>query len=425
MLTLGIDLGTTKTAAVIWDASAGCLSCRTLAHEAGAGCQSVDRILASAEAAIRSLPEAERRQVGMIGITGQMHGVVAWDRTHCSELENWQSTLAVETGTLERIRQIPGAEGLCAGYGFATLAVPGWRRDYRYAATLMDYFAWLLTGGGEPVTEASNAASWGLWNFEHGDWDREAIGKLGIPEGMLPRIVPAGYKVGTLCREWAERLGLPEQVIIKVPIGDNPAAIIGSGGDLENDVFLTIGTGAQIAFLPRKSEIPRCGGLDLRPFPGGRILAISAVLSGGKSIELLANFVGEILEAFSFAVPKEEIYRRIAECSAESGGLQVAPHFAGERGDPSLRGSISGIDMGNWHFAALCRAWHEGVLESLLKPIPREILQCRQRLILNGNAIRKSPVFQQILKEKLPELQIVLPEQCEEAACGVSIQVTD
>ncbi len=417
MLKLGIDIGTTKSAAVI------CADGKLLAHaacpnQAGYGTQSTAKLLSATCDAICQLPSELRQQVDAIGITGQMHGVVAWDDKRCSDLENWQSELALKGGHLQRIQQIQGCQGLASGFGFATLSLSDWRQDYRHAATIMDYFAALLAAQDHPVTEATNAASWGLWQRERQDWNREAIRLLGIPEAILPAIVPAGTIIGKLCADWAAKLGLTAGIPVYVPIGDNPAAIIGSAGAPESDIFLTVGTGAQIAFVPTNEELQYCQQMELRPFPGGRNLAISASLCGGKSIELLAKFVQDILGNFNLEVPLDEIYARISRESASAEGLEVGTSFLGERHAPSLRGSIQQIDMENLRFAPLCRAWYEGILDSLF--IPPETLARRQRIVVNGNAIRKSPLFMQVIREKFHGLEIVMPELREEAACGAA-----
>ena len=422
---LGIDLGTTKSAAVLYTPGAAPVSC-SRENQAGYGTQSVEKILNSAIAAVRGLPEDLRKKVTEIGVTGQMHGVLAWSGTEHSGLENWQSPLAQTSGTLKRITRIPGCENLASGFGFATLAVSGWRRQYRHAATIMDYFAALLTRRKTPATDPTNAASWGLWNIRRGDWNRNAIRALEIPEEILPQIVPSGSCLGPLCREWSERLGIPADIPVRVPLGDNPAALLGSGGVPETDLFLTVGTGAQLAFIPNGKEAESCGALELRPFPGGRLLAVSASLCGGKAMEVLADFIGDVLNSFSVSVPRGEIYRKLSEEVPEGiSPLTVSTHFTGERNNPALRGGIAGIGMDNLRFHPLCRAWCEGILNALLNGFPQTVLTERRRLVVNGNAIRKSPLFRQVIRERFPDLENILPENCEEAACGAAIYCAD
>ena len=79
MYVLGLDIGTTKSAAVLLERKSGCPAAfASQANGAGTGRQSVPAILESLAEAVRGLPEEKRRRVGLIGITGQMHGVVCW-----------------------------------------------------------------------------------------------------------------------------------------------------------------------------------------------------------------------------------------------------------------------------------------------------------------------------------------------------------
>lgn len=424
MIALGIDLGTTKCAAVLFDTDRRlCLASQSQVHHAGSGNQSIAAILEAAIAAIRRLPEPERRRAEIIGLTGQMHGVLCWGGQLPPKFENWQSTLAASSGTLDRIRQLPGCRDLAAGYGFATLAVPGWSDGYRHAATLPDYFAALLADAAVPVTEATNAASWGLWQLDRRDWDRAALSRLGIRPELLPVIVPSGFRPGNLCRTWAARLGLPAGIPVKVPIGDNPAALLGSGGNWQTDAYLTIGTGAQLALIPQPEELEQCSTLELRPFPHERLLAVAAPLCGGKAIEVLAAFVRELLAAFAVTVPDGVIYETISARvpAGPEPPLQVCTILLGERRQPERRGSISNLGPDNFHFRTLCRAWGNGLLDSLLENIPEPLLRRRRRLLVNGNAVRRSPLLQELIRERLHYLEIILPDTSEEAACGAAI----
>ena len=56
------------------------------------------------------------------------------------------------------------------------------------------WLIWWLTGGphgGAHVTDVTNASRTLLMNLEALDWDDESLDILGIPPGMLPRIVPS------------------------------------------------------------------------------------------------------------------------------------------------------------------------------------------------------------------------------------------
>ncbi len=128
-----------------------------------------------------------------IGITGQMHGVlmVNSDLQPESNLITWrdQRTLASdkpgsinETGRAwdKTVHERTGCR-LHSGYGGATLQwleKNGRLPEGAVALTIADYIAGCLTG--VFATEATHAASWGIFDLQKNMWDMEAIDRLGI-----------------------------------------------------------------------------------------------------------------------------------------------------------------------------------------------------------------------------------------------------
>ena len=67
------------------------------------------------------------------------------------------------------------------------------------------------------------------------------------------------------------------------------------------------------------------------------------------------------------------------------------------------------------------RIRNAGLLDSLLGALPPEIARARRRIVVNGNAVRKSPLMLRLLRERMPEHEILLPDTREEAACGAAL----
>ena len=82
---LGIDIGTSKTAAVIVDGSGNTVASGSTAHAAdlpsGLGLSEQDpgKLLESARSVVAGLPAAARQAVAGVGLAGQMHGVLLLD----------------------------------------------------------------------------------------------------------------------------------------------------------------------------------------------------------------------------------------------------------------------------------------------------------------------------------------------------------
>jgi len=199
-LHLGIDVGTTKIAALVLDASTGqALAVEAVANDArlpsapGRSEWSADRMVAASIAAARgALERVDARRVTGVGVTGQMHGVVlidgslrplgpfvGWQDERCNAPDGghpstiaWMSSLA-DTGSL-----VSTGCRLASGFLGATLF---WlsRHDSlpagATAAFIADYLVARLADR-PPATDPTNAAGSGLF-----DVARASGGKISSP----------------------------------------------------------------------------------------------------------------------------------------------------------------------------------------------------------------------------------------------------
>lgn len=88
--------------------------------------------------------------------------------------------------------------------------------------TIHDYIAMQLAGNTVPITDASDAASFGVFQVEQGRFDKEALNKAGIDPTMLP-ILAEDTCIG-------QYNGI---IPVYVAIGDNQASFFGAtDGDI-------------------------------------------------------------------------------------------------------------------------------------------------------------------------------------------------
>ena len=435
-ITLGIDIGTTKCAAVCFDTSTGkLLEARSFAHHADQPCpaggseQDVRQLLDCVVKTVRSLPEDMKALVTAVGVTGQMHSVMGQTATGCHPLVTWQDKRCGNAGLLEEFSRISG-HILHDGFGAATLARLGSQTgSWLYAATIMDHLVCLLCGNDRPVTDPANAASWGIFDGQNQQWDFAAAKALGIRQELLPEIRPSGSVAGKLCRQWSELLGLPENICVTVATGDNQASILGTGRNPEQELFLTLGTGAQLSAVVSEDEaqhLVSCGKLEVRPFPGNRKLAVCSCLCGGKAFSWIGETLQKILSDLDMPVPPlPELLDRIDQLglntlAEKNNSLQMDPSFLGERGEKKRLGTISGISLENFTIGNLAAADAEGILNNLLDSFPQEILRTRTRLLGSGNGIRRIQCIQKLIKQKFQQ-EFELLDTEEEAACGAAV----
>ena len=376
----------------------------------------------------------ENEVVG-IGITGQMHGVllVNSDLQPQTNLITWrdQRTLASDKpGYINKTGQILDTSvhertgcNLHAGYGGATLHCLSKNNklpESAVALTIADYVAGCLTG--VAVTEATHAASWGIFNLQNGEWDSESIDKLGIPKKVLPTIFPTAQPLGNIQPAFAKQLGIANNVQVCSPLGDNQASIIGAAGFAADVLVLNLGTGGQIS-IPQ-DEYKFVETFETRPMPFGGFILVGASLCGGWSYACLQKFIQATVTEFAGAqLSDEEIYKRMNAIAAETAkgasGITVDTRFSGTRHDPNLRGSISGIGVENFTPANLARGFAEGMVAELADMASAASIKDFTRIIASGNAVRSNPVVSEVI-ESIFGLPCYISTNREEAALGAA-----
>ena len=436
MKALGIDLGTTKVAAIIYDETSGVEAVASQPHNAAAANsdptvfeQDVNMIMLCAEQLLSQLPEKLLAGISAIGVTGQMHSLLLRNGKEISPLVTWQDRRCGQA-LLDNFNRQSGLD-LHEGFGGTTLAYLAQKKFLTPAmqtATISDFLTMRLSGNQKVITDPTHAASWGLYDPGSRSWNRSAIEKLNIPTDILPEIRPCGSVIGTVSAEYKCKYNLPVGTKIINAIGDNQASITGTGNNFENEIFLTLGTGAQLSMVC--SDIPEKlpANIELRPFPGDRQLMVSAPLCGGAAFAVLADTINN----FRVTLKEEKLERgklldKLDECAMEyiqTNGepeIRIDPHFLGERYAPDLRGSIDGLTLTNATPGALAAALAFGIVRNLKKDFPPDVIRSRQVVIGSGNAVRFIKSIQYAIEKEF-SLPLILSPEREEAAVGAARQ---
>jgi len=435
-LILGIDIGTTKVAAVIIDRQRRLLASVSIPHNAQLpgtldySEQDSNILLDTARTVVRQLPEDMRSCVKAIGVTGQMHGVIVLDENNkpLTPLITWQDGRCGQ----KFLKQLEAATGyqLKTGFGCASLAWLSKNNklppESAGCATIHDLLVARLCGLQKCVTDPTDTASWGLFDLNSLDWDLDAIKAANVPQAILPEVLPCGKAAGRIMREQAEQFGVPAGIPVTVAIGDNQASLMATLSEPEKQLALTLGTGGQIsAVLPPGTvadKLSHNAKYEYRPYPGNRLAIVAASLCGGSAWAWLIESIEKWLTDLGQPCPpRDEIYKRINQLGLEAKTtLTIKPNFLGERYEPELRGVIAGIDMQNFNLASVARALAKGIIENLKQMLPDEALVSRTQIVGSGNALHKNPLLQSMVKDVF-DLPLQLSAGTEEAAIGAAI----
>lgn len=425
MKLLGLDIGTTTISGVVLEGQK-VLSHITLGNDAfltgtpdWEKSQNTDHIRKTAVQAVDTLLK-DHPDVARIGITGQMHGILYLDEngSPVSPLYTWQDgrgNLPYENTTYAGYLSELTGYPLATGYGMVTHfynlkngLVP---ENARVFSTIHDYIAMVLAGQARPVTDRSDAASFGLFNVATGEYDIAALEKAGIEESLLPAI--AGNTP----------IGAYQNIPVYAAIGDNQASFLGATQGVLQRMLLNIGTGSQFSVYTQ--DYLQCPGLETRPFPGGGFLVVGAALCGGRAYALWERFLrnaAQTITGETVVSGYEAMGKLLSENPKPENIPQVTPLFQGTRENPGLRGSITDISTEN--FTPLHFTW--GVLEGMaeeLYDMYRRYLESGGKpaaLIGSGNGLRKNPFLKACFEERF-QMPVTLSQCEEEAATGAAL----
>lgn len=403
MQAIGIDIGTTSICGVVIDTVSGKVL-KSVTKNSDTfiktqndyeKIQSVDKIVGLALGILDSLIT---NQTAVIGVTGQMHGIVYTDSSGnaVSPLYTWQDgrgNLLYKDGKTYA-KHLKGASGygnVTDFYNRQNGMVPSNAESY---CTIHDYFVMRLCRLNKAVVHTSDAASFGNFDIESNRFDYDC--NINVADGY---IIAGEYN------------GIP----VSVAIGDNQASVLST--ITQDDVLINVGTGSQISVISNKAV--KADGIETRPFFEGKYLIVGAALCGGRAYAMLKDFYSEI---FSYKMPlnDEEIYAIMGEMVQNAiASLKVDTRFSGTRVDENVKGAIIGITNENFNPEALNVGVLEGIIDELLGMYKLMGVE-KKGLVGSGNGIRKNRFLIQTAENKLGKT-IRIPVNTEEAAVGAAM----
>jgi xylulokinase len=434
---LGIDVSTTATKAVLLD-RAGIIQTtsaveypyetpRPLWSE-----QDPDSWWDATVRAIRQVLEQSGLAGGdveAVGLTGQMHGLVALDGAGTvlrpAILWNDQRTQA----ECDLIREILGRDRLIAITGndaltgFTAPKILWVRRNEpevwsRIAHVVLpkDFVRYHLSG--DLAVDRADGAGTLLFDLARRDWSDEVLAALGIDRSWLPTTYEGPDVTGVISPEAAAFTGLPAGTPIVAGGGDQAAAAVGVGAVEPGVVSLSLGTSGVVFATTDGPLIEKEGRLHAfcHAVPG-RWHVMGVMLSAAGSLRWYRD-------AISPGAAFDELVEEAEAVPPGSDGLLFLPYLTGERTpypDPLARGAFVGLTVHHGR-AHLTRAVLEGVAFGL-----RDSLELMRSVGLEGfTQIRatgggsRSRLWRAILADVLG-VRVVTTSSVEGAAQGAAM----
>ena len=368
---LGIDIGTSAVKAVLVDENAKTVQSCTKelsVHRPHPGWSEQDphSWWAAADMAVQALRQSTAKQmqcVRGIGLSGQMHGMVALSRN--GEVLRpailWNDTRSAKQAEMldenPVFRQISG-NAVMPGFTAPKAVWSAHHEPERFAQTAKillpkDYLRFVLTG--RMVTEMSDAAGT-LWlDVAKRCWSNDLLSACGLSPDHMPDVIEGSQISGYLKKSIARSWGIEGQPFVAGGGGDNACAAAGLGVVRPGDGFLSLGTSGVVftvtdRFIPAAARGAHtfCHALPDTWHQMGVILAAS------DCIAWLCEVTGKTVHTLTAEMDKTD---------PSDTGLIFHPYLSGERtphNDAGARGGFFGLQR-HHHAGDMMRAVLQGV----------------------------------------------------------------
>ena len=442
-----LDLGTTSNRFIIFDHGGNIIGLDQIEHEQifprpGWVEHDPREIWQNCEAVIRGALNKTGiggKDLQAVGITNQRETKVLWDKTTGKPFCNaivWQCTrtddicrrLSKEYGH-DRFREKTGLpvasyfsgpkiQWILENVSEAKTAA---QKGLALFGTIETWIIWWLTGGpegGAHVTDVTNASRTLMMDLKTLQWDQEILTLLGIPEQILPRIVPSIDH-----RTWGHtRKNGPFQATIPIcgALGDQQASLVGHTCFEVGETKNTYGTGCFLLHNTGEKIVASKQGLlttiayQVRGQNPVFCLEGSVAVAGAL-VQWLRDNLGIIQ-----AAPEIE---KLALSVENNGGAFIVPAFSGLFA-PYWRSNARGAIMGLTRFVSnghLARA----VLEATAYQT-RDIVEAMNRdsgvtlsdLKVDGGMVQNNLLMQ--IQADILDLPVVRPQMSEITALGAA-----
>ena len=363
------------------------------------------------------LSECDKSLVDGISFGGQMHGLVTLDAqdevVRPAILWNDGRTTE-ETAYLNEQIGRERLTGYTANIAFAGFTAPKilWMQKnepdlWAKVKKIMlpkDYLAYRLSG--TFCTDYSDASGMLLMDVKNKCWSKEMMEICHVSREQLPDLYESFEVVGTLKKEIASELGVPEKVKVIAGAGDNAAAAVGTGTVGANHCNLSLGTSGTLFVSSDKFGVDEHNALHSFAHADGGYHLMGCMLSAASCNKW---WMDEILKTKDYAGEQKGIQ------TLGENQVFYLPYLMGERSphnNPDARAMFVGMSMDTTR-EDMTLAVLEGVAFGL-----RDSLEVARSLGIRIDSSRicgggaKSPLWRQIIAAVMNvKLEIIESEE--------------
>lgn len=454
---LGIEFGSTRIKAVLVDENNAPIA--SGAHdwenrlENGIWTYTLDDVWSGLQDCYQKMTEDVKKQYGVaveklgaIGFSAMMHGYLAFDRA--GELlvpfRTWRNTItqqASEALTEAFQFHIPQRWSIAHLYQ-AILNGEEHVPNVDFITTLDGYIHWQLTG--EKVLGVGSASGMFPIDSDTKDYYASMIQKFdelvapkGFPwkvEDLLPKVLVAGDRAGTLTEEGAKKLD-PTGVLqagcpLCPPEGDAGTGMAATNSVKQRTGNVSAGTSV-FAMIVLEKELQKVyEEIDMVTTPGGDAVAMVHCNNCTSDLNAWVNIFKEFAESFGMDVDMNQLfgtlYNKALEGDKDCGGLLAYNYFSGEHitgfeeGRPMfVRTPDSRFNLANFMRANLYTSL--GALKVGLDILMKEEKVAVDRITGHGGLFKTKGVGQSILAGAMDATVSVMKTAGEGGAWGIAL----
>lgn len=411
-LVLGLDIGTQSVKALIYDATARCVTNQTQSalslHSLPDGTreQHPSMWISAIESCLSQIPSSTVSRIQAICVSGQQHGLVALDssgdvlcpaKLWCDTTSHAECLELISTVGEARCLQLVGK--LTSSYTAPKLL---WMKKHRpsvYAriSTIFqpkDYINFWLTG--ERTTECGDASGTGLFDVERRCWSETMLGAIDNRRDLrmcMGRLVGHTEWVGCVREEVRQKLGLGHGTMVGSGGGDNMMAAIGTGNVRPGIVTVSMGTSGTVFAYSEQIIKDEKGVLAMFCDSTDAWLPLMCTMNCTGVTEKWRGM---------FGLDVEDMEREVEMVEVGSEGLITVPFFQGERTPdlPAARGLMVGLGAGNERRGVVIRSAMEAVVMGMKQGVQRlrELGVNVDEVVMTGGGAR-SATWRQIMAD--------------------------